>query len=366
MSIQNESSLKKYYEELLGSVDKTVFSKIEEILTRVFGKDHFEIGKTYPQVKTWLKLSGVSLSNLITKEYRRRFLGGIPVVVHYDSVVVKNSAGQNRTMRDVFVQFSINKDGELTTALGGQYFGVMRTTLTPLEKEKGFSHVHGGAIGLFVGTCIGSGPLNKSYQGMGFKDTKFEAFLVSLKAHLEWENTEGGYHVLSTVKELGEELKKVNPSNILIKNLVKTLIRMDIKKLSRISYGIKGLEVAPKDEMEKAIGDLLQAGGNKDMVVFKTLAGKYYNYSSAKAGSVGKKKVFNFNNKEIFIKVKNEAQDAKERKEYYAHPTVTKLVCTELSRQIQKSAASKTIERKNPGASKSKAAKSNKALLPAG
>lgn len=294
------------------------------------------------------------------------------IVVKYDSVVITNSKNHTRTMKDVFLNLAFDTKGRLTLGFTGGWFGVLRTTMSPKEFSHNFVHAHGGGAYSFLGTCIGSGPIANSIASLhhNFDPIVFQAFLVALKAHLEWENDQDGYAQLSHVNERSEAAEPVKMKGSVLNKILLELKKTDLKHTLKVSVS-RGVAITPTLEFERILGGIVHKI-DKNMSCLRSPAGVYHP-SNARAKPLAartqhaiakKTAILKFKGKNQYLKIENVISDEKKRKEFYANPSVTKCVCNELARQVRvKIAASKGADKKGAASNSAKTAKSDNSLV---
>lgn len=369
--MKKELHCKKLREER----NKDVFGKIEAVLKRVFGQNYEISDCSEESLKQYMRL--MNLTAGINDTNFHQYCPGIPITLKYDKIVITNSRKQVYTMLDTYVSISVNIEGQLLHTPRVGNFGVMSTTA-----GSWFSHVHGGGIGQYAATCTGSGPINKIMQKLShnqFDDKVFESFLVALKAHLEWENLEGGYHMLAEVNEKKKETLDPNPKipKGFFEFLFSEAKKLDLKSLLRFSIGRQNkLTTESTEALEMALGSIIadksrwpaelkkEVGESSKLLCLKAASGVYFSNVATVSGKdkkIATTPLFKFNGKDVFNKTLNVKEYEKIEKRYFANPVITEKIRRKVHEGIVKGSTTKCKTTKLQGTTRSKAktAKSN-------
>lgn len=104
------------------------------------------------------------------------------IVIHYPELLLKNTSGKERLLRDIFVNLVF---GSYHVELYG-----IRTTYTEEEAYSGYNHSHlSGFNSGFENFCLGRGPLASSRANQITSKEKATEFLINLRTYLQYEST---------------------------------------------------------------------------------------------------------------------------------------------------------------------------------
>lgn len=351
-------------------------SKIREILTEYFGEENFDMPeKLTPeavidtQFWNWRESQFEAYTK---KNYLPTFTNMIaqhlPITFKYDAITMRNSLGEQATTRDVYVRIHVDEQGKLRSQ-----FTVAVIGLTQKQVNTGIAHVHGGASHGFGVTCMGSAdqPVFRSHTAWlaGFSENKVKAHLINIKAHLEWENREGGYAALSLIKGKSAsdyKLGNINAPNYVRDAVFNALISKtdSASLLDTLNVEIKSgaVEVTPVgDKFEKLLAAIILSPETWPKGILRsyyneghayrlvTVKDSHGSYMKAAVKTTNKKiNVVNmdqpsliFKGKPRYIRIIKEDQIIKSHNDkesdentYYAHPDFTKRVCEELGKKL--------------------------------
>jgi len=233
------------------------------------------------------------------------------------------------------------------------------------------SHGHGGGYLQWGGYCTGTGPINKVMDELlrGFTQGKFEMFLTSLKAYLEWTN----YGDLMRTREVSLLRKSLAPLEVKVSDITALLKKLVAKyKIQDLVTITPAFTVLPKPELAKALEDV---GFPEKFLAYRDSAGNYFKepfeeynpmpvLEKMKARFEHKKTNFVFNGETVvpkfIIETKNEVKTTP-----VLRPEIPQLICRRLSNELQKKriSALKNPKRGSTAGNKRKTAKANNGTL---
>lgn len=133
-----------------------------------------------------------------------------PITLYYEKLVIQSYYGWELEVHDTYVRIYFDLSGNMLR-LGRAPIRVSRTSATRAEFLKSYVHSHpgrGGNFSAFQDVCAGDGPLISILiqKGNRLVGNEFRAFVIAIKAFLEWENA--GYDYISKVLNLQQKIKE--------------------------------------------------------------------------------------------------------------------------------------------------------------
>ena len=192
---------KKNNNDYLSAFSTDVLNDIHRITTHFFGDDwEFQAG----------------LNNTIN------------VILHYDEITVKNKNNEMTVIYDVYVKVLLSVTDDDTIAI--DYISLARATYTPGQHSTGYTWSHATRHDptretYYSDLCYGNDVFSKFinyFETQKFSSRLWGAFLLQLRAYLEWESITGGPYV---------SIKDINVKNY---NITKLITQKEVNNVLNI------------------------------------------------------------------------------------------------------------------------------------
>jgi len=362
LSKKKKEAIKSYFEDLPDEKTLEVLKTMKEIMNKSFGEEKNQIIQPVEEnindYYTEMGYTRTFIHDITDDQFIRGLKDsgiGYTIIIKFPEVTISNSKKMSHVIKDLYVKFSVKKDGKF----GGDIKGV-RTIISEEEFHTRYMHSHLPAFSpesiRFDNFCTGEGPINQviSLLRSKFDETNFTLFCLHLKNYVAWESLEGNPYM--HMEYIGTNMGRTSGNTITIEAETNTIATLkaaildpkisDAVKLLHISINTDRIAIESTEEFEIWAANFMQkvdfmsidrSSNMNSILCYKDGSGNYVPSSINRTRqriAHQTTPIFKFKGEDKFltvIKQDNEIQATK-----YLSPSITQELCGDLSRGFTK------------------------------
>ncbi|HEY4062303.1 MAG TPA: hypothetical protein VGM30_10405 [Puia sp.] len=336
--------------KLVDERNKESLTKIKLTLNRVFGEANNQIIREnlvsqLQQGSPYREEFSAYFASVVKKLIRYK------VILYFPELIIANAQGNSHVIKDIYVSFHLTT----TLRLHGDLQG-MRTTFSKNEWVSEYTHSHlNDRCTKFSNFCTGTGPINDVTNALReeYDEINFEMFCYQIQSYLAYESIEGTpYEYISNIGTdtivVALDDQYLPQLSYIYTHFLNTHSIDDIRSHLRIVVS-KRIDVDPTDNFEKELAKYLKrlkgmassANGPlrnvplTHLFAYKTSDGKYTNITSETSITYTPEVLITFKGEKKKLSIIN-PPEIEDKNLYYANPSITRYICSRLSRELTK------------------------------